>query len=187
MARLHSVFVYANGNVAVVNERGEQMPDFQGSWTRRCDQILAAATQDTKWYAMGRVACFLAERGIAVERSANSADTNPERALTFTRERMSAMGQYYRLVNSMRREWIDPSQIGGGSCKYEGVVLGPVANLYTFLQMYAEYNGDWRIVSDGSGNDAYYEAKRTYQDVTEVMCLLYNDMFPEHPIEKLRP
>lgn len=47
--RIASVFIFPNGNVAVCDQFGEQMPEYQGKWEEIKDKLLAAIeTQDIK-------------------------------------------------------------------------------------------------------------------------------------------
>ncbi len=40
MSRIASVFLFPNGMVAVCDERGQQMPEYQGEWNEKGADIL---------------------------------------------------------------------------------------------------------------------------------------------------
>lgn len=46
--RIANVFVFANGNVAVTDQFGEQMPELQGTWDEKGALILATAEAQEK-------------------------------------------------------------------------------------------------------------------------------------------
>jgi hypothetical protein len=46
---IKTVFVFRNGNVAVCDQHGQQMPEFQGRWSDKEGVIRAAAGPDVEW------------------------------------------------------------------------------------------------------------------------------------------
>lgn len=46
---IKSVFKFPNGMVAVCDEKGEQLPEYQGKYEDVKDKILADAPSDTEW------------------------------------------------------------------------------------------------------------------------------------------
>ena len=47
--RIKSVFRFNNGMVAVCDQFGNQMPNYQGRWTDMRESILRDAPEDTEW------------------------------------------------------------------------------------------------------------------------------------------
>lgn len=40
MSTIDAIYVFENGTVMVFDERGQQMPDYQGTWAERAEAII---------------------------------------------------------------------------------------------------------------------------------------------------
>ena len=47
---IKSVFLFPNGNVAVCDEHGQQMPEYQGTFEEVREAIERDATTETEWH-----------------------------------------------------------------------------------------------------------------------------------------
>ena len=46
---IKAVFVFPNGMCAVTDQKGEQMPDYQGRWSEVEQKVRAAAGPNVEW------------------------------------------------------------------------------------------------------------------------------------------
>lgn len=85
------------------------------------------------------------------------------------------MGVYYKLVNRVTKERIEPDMIGGGGIKFGALIAGPSSKLLMFLHLKGQQ--DWTVLGDTG--DEYSETEKEgspgyLADMTEVYRQEYN-------------
>jgi hypothetical protein len=63
--RLKSVFFFENGNVAVCDETGRQIPELQGRFSEVAERVEAAADDQTEWYGWPEPPCGIVKAPFA--------------------------------------------------------------------------------------------------------------------------
>lgn len=96
------------------------------------------------------------------------------------------MGVYYKLVNRVTRQRIEPELLGSGGIKHSSIVFGPAGRIFAWLHMKGK--ADWRVIDDCGEEYFLTETKyadiEPFTDVTEEMRLAFNSYYPSDPIAK---
>lgn len=93
------------------------------------------------------------------------------------------MGCYFKLVNPMTRECIEPSRIGGQGIKQGAIVFGAAGRLFAYLHIWEDQG--WLIVGDEHRGSDLYEDE-SIKDATEKWVAKFNEMYPEEAITMVK-
>lgn len=96
------------------------------------------------------------------------------------------MRAYYKAVNTMTMERIEPELIGG--IQHSSIISGPFSRLFTWLFMDKMMrDSGWRIIPDDACEDVYYLSEKEgrpefMKDMTKHYVDKFNELYPEFKI-----